>query len=407
MRLHAGRLTHSPKVEGLDEPEGTSSRRRIRRPWWLLLVLLAASSAFLIAPTQRPRTKGEAQPPPVPVVIAEARQQDIPVYVTGLGSVVSLATVTVRSRVDGQLLRVDFVEGQAVVKGGLLAEIDPRPFEAQLLAAEGQLSRDEALLENARRDLERYRFLSANDSIARQQYDTQKSVVAQSMGNVEADRAQIDTARLNILYSRITAPVSGRVGLRLVDPGNIVHAADTGGIVVITQVKPISVIFTISEDRLPPVLEKVRRGERLIVDALDRTMREIATGFLLTTDNLIDQTTGTVRLRAIFDNEDEGLFPNQFVNARLLLEAIENATVVPTAALQRSAQRVFVYVVRPDGTAEVRDVKTGPENADVTSITSGLAVGERVVLDGADRVRQGARVVARPPADAGAEGGTP
>jgi membrane fusion protein, multidrug efflux system len=399
-------MTHFPKVEGFDTPE-LSARRRIRRPWWLLLALLGASSALLIAPTDRPRGKGEAQPPPVPVVVAEARQQDMPIYLTGLGSVTPIATVTVKTRVDGQLMRVAYVEGQAVTKGALLAEIDPRPFEAQLMAAEGQLSRDQALLENARRDLERYRFLSTKDSIARQQYDTQKSVVAQSEGNVEADRAQIETAKLNIVYSRITAPVSGRVGLRLVDPGNIVHAADTGGLVVITQVKPITVVFTIPEDQLPPVLEKIRAGERLEVDAFDRTFREVAQGSLLTNDNLVDQTTGTVRLKAIFENEDEALFPNQFVNARLLLDVIEKATVVPTAALQRTAQRVFVYVVKPDGTAEVRDVKTGPEYGDATSIASGLAVGERVVLEGADRVRQGARVVARPPLDGGVEGGAP
>jgi multidrug efflux system membrane fusion protein len=400
-------MTQLPKVEGFDAPERPAERRRIWRHWWLLLVALGASSVFLVAPTDRPRGKVEAQPPPVPVVIAEARQQDVPVYLSGLGSVTPLATVTVRSRVDGQLMRVAFVEGQAVTKGSLLAEIDPRPFEAQLLAAEGQLSRDQALLENARRDLERYRFLATKDSIARQQYDTQKSVVAQDEGNVEADRAQIETAKLNIVYSRITAPVSGRVGLRLVDPGNIVHATDTGGIVVVTQMKPMSVIFTVPEDQLPPVLEKVRAGERLEVDAFDRTFRELAKGSLLTTDNLIDQTTGTVRLKAIFDNDDEALFPNQFVNARLLLDVIEKATVVPTAALQRTAQRVFVYVVKPDGSAEVRDVKTGPESGDATSITSGIAVGERVVLDGADRVRQGARVVARPPGDAGVEGGAP
>jgi len=350
--------------------------------------------------------KGEASAPAVPVVAALVKQADLAVYLTGLGSVTPLTTISVKSRVDGQLMRVLFEEGQIVARGSLLAEIDQRPFEAQLLLAEGQMSRDRALLENAIRDQTRYQVLAVQDSIARQQYDTQKSLVKQYEGAVETDQAQIDTAKLQIVYSRITSPVTGRAGLRLVDPGNIVHAADATGIVTITQVRPIAVVFSIAEDNLRPVFERLRAGEHLPVDAFDRELsRKIAAGTLLTIDNQIDPTTGTVKLKALFDNEGDELFPNQFVNAKLLLEVLRNATVVDAAALQHVAQRVFVYVVRPNGTVEVRDVKLGPAQGDEVAVESGLSVGETVVVDGVDRLREGTRVILRLAADAGVGGG--
>ena len=368
-----------------------------------------AVTVLLTAPSKAPPVPPERKPAPaVPVVTALARRDDIAVYLTGLGSVTPLVTVTVRSRVDGQLMKVLFQEGDLVARGQTLVEIDRRPFEAQLLLAEGQLARDQALLDNSRHDLARYQLLNTQDSIARQQYDTQRSLVKQNEGAVEADRAQIDTAKLQIVYSRITAPITGRAGLRLVDPGNIVHVADANGIVVITQVSPIAVIFTIAEDSVPEVLEKLRAGEHPPVDAFDRDLsHQLASGWLLTVDNQIDVTTGTLKLKALFANEQDELFPNQFVNARLLLDVLRQAVVVPVAALQYSGQRVYVYVVRSDGAVEVRNVKAGPSQGDVVAIESGLAVGEKVVVDGADQLREGTVVVSKPPIGAPSDGGSP
>jgi multidrug efflux system membrane fusion protein len=369
---------------------------------------MASGGALLLAARTDPpaAAKGEAPTAPVPVVIAEVKRGNIDVFLTGLGAVTPITLVTVKSRVDGQLLRVNFQEGQIVAKGFLLAEIDARPFEAQLLLAEGQMKRDQALLENARRDLLRYQVLATQDSIARQQYDTQRSLVQQDEGNVKTDQANIDTAKLQIIYSQITAPVTGRVGLRIVDPGNIIHATDTTGLVDLAQVRPISVIFTIAQDALPPVFEKLRLGEQPVVDAFNRDLsQKLATGTLLTMDNQIDPTTGTVKLKAIFDNDDDQLFPNQFVNARLHLDVVRDAVVVPAAAVQRGQQRSFVYVVRADRTAEVRNVKLGPSQGDQIAVESGLSVGENVVVDGADRLREGARTSAQPAPDGGLEGG--
>jgi multidrug efflux system membrane fusion protein len=350
--------------------------------------------------------QGDAGTPSVPVVIATVRRANLPLYLVGLGTVTPLVTVTVRSRVDGQLMRVLFQDGQLVHKGELLAEIDRRPFDAQLLQAQGQMERDRALLENARRDLARYALLATQDSIARQQYDTQKSLVLQLEGTVATDQAQIDTAKLQIVYSRITAPETGRLGLRTVDPGNIVHATDTSGIVLLAQVRPIWVIFPIAQDNLPPVLERVRTDQHPIVDAFDRQFtRKIASGTLFTVDNQIDTTTGTVKLKALFNNEHDELFPNQFVNAKLLIDVLRDATVAPVAAVQHGAQRTYVYVVRPDDTVEVRDVKVGPTQDEDVAIESGLAPGDRVVVDGADRLREGMRVTVRLESDAGVGGG--
>jgi multidrug efflux system membrane fusion protein len=330
---------------------------------------------------------------PVPVVAAPVRTADVGVYLSGLGTVTPLATVTVRSRVDGQLMRVNFREGQLVKAGELLAEIDPRPFEVQLAQAEGQLAKDQALLKNAIIDLERYRTLFEQDSIARQQLDTQAALVRQYEGTIKADQAAVENARLQLTYSRVTAPLSGRIGLRQVDPGNIVRSTDTNGLVVITQLQPISVIFTIPEDNVAAVLRRLKAGEKLPVEGWDRAEKnKLATGVLLTVDNQIDPATGTVKLRAQFSNDDFALFPNQFVNARMLVDTLRDATVAPNAAIQRGNQGTFVYVVQEDGTVTVRPVKLGPTQGEVVAVESGLKPGETVVTDGADRLREGARV---------------
>jgi membrane fusion protein, multidrug efflux system len=335
-------------------------------------------------------------PPRISVVAAAARTHDVGVYLKGLGTVTPLNTVTVRSRVDGELIGVHFQEGQIVRSGDLLIEIDPRPFQAQLTQFEGQLERDQALLDNARLDLKRFQELVKTDAVPRQQLDTQVSLVHQLEGTVKNDQGQIDATRVQLVYCRITSPIAGRVGLRLVDAGNIVHATDTGGLVIITQLQPITVIFTIPEDSIPTVLEQLGRGVRLPVEAYDREQRKkLAEGALLTIDNEVDPTTGTVRLKAQFPNVDNRLFPSQFVNARLRIEMRRGATVVPTAAIQQSPRGSFVYVVRPDRTVGVRQVGVGVTDGDDVSIEQGLQVGEQVVVEGAERLRDGAAIALR------------
>jgi multidrug efflux system membrane fusion protein len=329
----------------------------------------------------------------IPVAAESARTGDIARHLDGIATVTPRATVTVRSRVDGELVAVHFVEGQHVARGELLAEIDPRPFQVQLAQAEGQLARDEALLANAKVDLARYRALAKDDAVPKQQRDTQEALVRQYDAALAVDRGQIDAAKLNLVYSRVTSPVDGRIGLRLVDPGNIVHATDEGGLAVVTQMRPMDVVFPIAEDALPAVLAKVRAGERLTVDAYDREGRtRLASGSLLTVDNTIDPATGTVRLKAEFPNDDEALFPNQFVNARLELEVHRGATLVPEAAVQRGAQGTFVWVVKPDETVEMRPITLGLTEGPDASVDAGLAPGERVVVDGAEGLRDGNRV---------------
>lgn len=330
---------------------------------------------------------------PMPVMVASAAKGDINVVLSALGNVTPVNNVTVKTRVDGQLVRLAFTEGQTVKAGDLLAEVDPRTYQAQLEQAEGQLARDQALLQNARLDLQRYQTLLSQDSIAKQQVDTQASLVRQYEGTVKLDQGNVDNARVQLSYTRITAPVSGRVGLRQVDPGNIVHASDTNGIVVITQIDPITVIYSIPEDSLPKVMPRLQSGDKLPVDAWDRAQTTVlAHGVLMTVDNTIDNTTGTVKLRAQFPNQNAALFPNQFVNVRMRVDTLHDQVIVPGAAIQRGTQGTFVYVVGADNNVTLRVVKLGVTEGERVSITNGLQPGERVVIDGADKLRDGAPV---------------
>lgn len=328
-----------------------------------------------------------------PVDAATAVKGNIGVYVTGLGAVTPIYTVTVKSQINGQLMQVYYKEGDMVKKGDTLAEIDPRPYQAQLTQYEGQLLRDQASLDNARVDQKRYEELIKQNAVPEQQLATQIATVKSDEGIVKNDQGLIDAAKVNLIYCHITAPITGRIGLRLVDPGNFVQTSDTTGLLVITQLQPISVIFTISEDQLPPVFAKQRAGQKLPVDAFNRNMtQKISSGTLTTIDNEIDQTTGTVKLRATFDNPHLELFPNQFVNARLLEQEKRGVVLIPTAAVQRSSQNTFVYVVKPDSTVTVRQVKVGTSDDNNTEIVSGVQAGEVVVLTGVDKLQEGSKV---------------
>jgi len=366
------------------------------------ICLVVGFIGWLHASGGRAQVNGPARMRAVTVTTAEARRGDAPVTLTGIGTVTPLKNVTVRSRVDGELLEVRFREGQMVKEGEVLARIDPRPFEAQKAQYQGQLAKDTALLENARRDLVRYRNLVRKDVLARQTMDTQASLVSQYEGAVRSDEAQIKAAALQIGYSAITAPVSGRVGLRLVDPGNMVRTSDQTGLFVITQVAPTSVVFTLPEDDLPAVRERLAADHRLPVAAFDRSMsRKLAEGVLTTTDNQIDTSTGTVRLRAAFENTDDSLFPNQFVNAVLTLRVLHDVVLVPAAAVQRGPKGATVFVVRQGGTVASRSVTTGMTVGQDILIQSGLEAGETVVVEGSDRLRDGATVTVRNPAAQG------
>ncbi|ACR28197.1 MdtA/MuxA family multidrug efflux RND transporter periplasmic adaptor subunit [Burkholderia glumae] len=342
---------------------------------------------------------------PQPVQVATATRGEMPIVLSALGTVTPLANVTVKTQLSGYLQSVNFREGQMVKKGDLLAQIDPRPYQVALETAEGALARDQALLATARLDLKRYQTLLSQDSIARQTVDTQASLVKQYEGTVKTDQASIDSAKLNLTYARVTAPVSGRVGLRQVDAGNYVTPGDTNGIVVITQLQPMSVIFTTSEDNLPPILKQVNAGRKLSVTAYNRDNTvPLETGSLETFDNQIDTATGTLKLRATFANPDNKLFPNQFVNTRLLVDTLHDAVIVPTAAVQTGSIGQFVYIVKPDDTVTVRKVKPGPVDGERTSIAQGVQVGERVVTDGVDRLREGAKITIPADHPAGASG---
>lgn len=391
--------THPP---GRTEPPKHKSRWWI----WLLLIGLAGLAGYRFYPhvfagNPKPENKteksaGKKGGQAVPVVATAARRNDLPIYMTGLGSVTPYNTVTLRSRVDGELLKVAFTEGQAVKQGDLLVEIDPRPYEAQLAQAQGQLAKDTAQLENAKVDLNRYQALDAQRVIPRQQAETQAAMVHQLEGTLEADRGMIQNIRVQLNYCRITAPISGRIGLRIVDQGNVVHANDPNGLATIAQLQPIAVIFNLAQDNLPQVLSKMRSGQTLVVEAYDRDLKKkLATGKLLTVDNSIDASTGTVRFKAEFPNEDDSLFPNQFVNARLLVDIRHGVVTVPAAAIQHSPLSSFVYVVNSDQTVAMRNVVPGAVEGDDASVDSGLQAGEIVVVDGVDKLQQGTRVEAR------------
>jgi len=360
--------------------------------WWVYREYWSAGASSAPVPLQKGRG-GAAGGGPTPVVGAPAVLGSVDIVMSGLGTVTPLRTVTVRSRVDGELVRVLFQEGQLVKEGELLAEIDPRAFKVQLEQAEGQLARDRALLENAKLDLQRYQTLFKQDSIAKQQVDTQLSLVRQYEGAVRVDRSQIDNAKLQLAYTRITAPVAGRVGLRLVDQGNIVRSGDANGLLVITQLQPVAVLFTVPQDSVPVVMRRLQSGEQIPVEAWDREQKtKLADGLLVSADNQVDPTTGTVKLKAQFGNEDAGLFPNQFVNVRMKLDRLVDVVTIPPAAVQRGSQGLFVYVVRPDNTVTQRVVKLGPAETQRVAVSDGLAAGEVVVVDGMDRLRPGAQV---------------
>jgi multidrug efflux system membrane fusion protein len=373
----------------------TTHRKWVRR--LLLLTILIVGIAWLSGRYRRTGKPVQANAiPSVPVVATRARKGNLPIYLNGLGSVEAYYTVTVRTRVDGQLLRFNVAEGQIVKADDLIAEIDPRPFEVQLEQAEGQMGRDQAILANAKLDLERYRVLAAQNAIPKQLLDTQAALVNQYEAIVRQDQGVINAAKLQLVYTRITSPIPGRIGLRQVDPGNIVHAADANGIAVITQLQPITVVFNLGEQDISSLVSRLQTGKRLAVEAYDRPFKhKLATGSLLTFDNLVDPNTGTIRLKALFQNRDNILFPNEFVNARLLIDTLKNTVLVPAAAVQRGPQTVFVFVVKPDNTIELRNVKLGPIEGEIASIEQGLAPGEVVVTEGVDKLQQGSRVTTR------------
>jgi multidrug efflux system membrane fusion protein len=410
--------TEPPPTRALIEaPSGTAApastelvlikkAKPARRVWpWLAaaVLLLLAVGAYLVwskAAKKSAAAKAAAKgPAPIPVVTATSHTGSIDVFYTGLGAITPLATVTIHTRVDGQLISVRYREGDTVHKGDLLVEIDDGPYQAALTQAEGQLIRDEALLANARIDLARYQVLLTQHAVPEQMFATQQALVHQDEGIVKLDEGQIQSAKVNLAYCKIAAPIAGRIGLRLVDSGNIVHAADTGGLLVMTQMDPISAIFTISEDQLQTVLKKMSGGQTLEVDAYDRDEKtKLAQGTLTTLDNQIDPTTGTLKLRATFNNAKGTLFPNQFVNARLLVQEKRGVTLVPTAAVQRNGQATSAYVIKADSTVTVRPISVGTTEGNDAEVTAGLTPGEVVVMTGVDKLQEGSKVTVQTPA---------
>lgn len=417
MRQDLPSAPESPRVrEPLPSDELGRSGKSRGWVWLILLVVVGVGGWFLWKRTHpaagQGKGSGNAQKAgaagarrgamTASVVAVKATKGNIGVFLTGLGSVTAINTVTVRSRVEGELMKVYYTEGQFVKKGDPLVDIDPRPYQVQLAQIEAQLAKDRAVLENSRLDLTRYQQLVPKRAIPEQTVATQKAIVAQNEGTIQADLAQIDSVKLNIAYCHITSPITGRLGLRLVDAGNYVQAGATTSLAVITQMDPISVIFTLAEDQLAGVLDRMRRGGRLPVDAYNREMTEkLATGTLTTIDNQIDQTTGTVKLRATFANSGGKLFPNQFVNARMLLQEKHGVTLLPTAAIQRNAQSTYVFLVKPDSTVTIRQVELGVTDGSNTEVTKGLAPGDEVVSSGVDRLQEGSKVTIHPEAGGG------
>ncbi len=421
------------QLKSMDLPESgshtttdASAARPSRSLWWLWMLLLAgmvvgvwyfrgsrtpSEAANPSAPAASGRGKGGSGGMGmgnfvVPVVVATAQRGDLPVYFNGLGTVTAFNTVTVRSRVDGQIINVAFKEGQYVHEGDLLVQIDPRPFQVQLEQAEGQLAKDQAQRKDAEVNLGRYQLLFKEGVIPQQQLDTQAALVGQFDGSIKSDQSQVDNAKLQLTYCRITAPISGRVGLRLIDPGNIVHATDANGLIVIAQLQPIAVLFSLPQDDLPQVNAKLRAGVQLNVDAFDRDdTQKIASGKLLTIDNQIDPTTGTYKLKSIFNNADNALFPNQFVNVHLLVDTKHDLTIVPAPAIQRGPQGTYVYAVGSDNTVKIRPVTIAQTTGNRIGLSSGVNAGDIVVIDGQDKLQDGSKV--NPTLASGGSGGAP
>jgi len=416
-----------PPYETVNPSEASGSALAARgensgkKHWWIWLVIFAvvalgwwyfrsrgaqANAGGAGAAASAPGKGGAPGSMIVPVVVATAHMGELPVYFNGLGTVTAFNTVTIRSRVDGQIVKVNFTEGQHVKEGDSLIEIDPRPYQVQLEQAEGQLAKDQAQLRDVQVDYERYQLLYKEGVIPKQQLDSQQAQVGQYEGAIKADQAQIDNAKLQITYSHITAPISGRVGLRLVDVGNIVHAADTNGLVVITQLQPIAVIFTLPQDQLQKVMQEMR-GRTMSVEAWDRDNSDkIAGGKLLTIDNQIDTTTGTYKLKAVFDNQKNELFPNQFVNVHLLVDTKKNVILVPTTAILRGPKGTYVFSVGSGNKVNVKNVTLAETTGNVTGVAAGLDDGEVVVIDGQDKLQEGSQVDPRQRSGNGSGGST-
>jgi len=408
-----GHLKTTALPETYVDPTRSGRTPEAKSRWWLWLIALAiviAVGVWYFKSKGNTEAQGPAGAPAgakggrpgqgmpgqaVPVVIATAQRGDLPVYFNGLGTVTAFNTVTVRTRVDGQIVKINFTEGQTVHQGDALVEIDPRPFQVQLEQAEGQLAKDQAQLRDVQVDYERFQLLFKEGVIPKQQVDTQQALVGQNLGAIKADQGAIDNAKLQIVYSHITAPITGRVGLRLVDMGNIVHAADTTGLLVITQLQPIAVIFALPQDQLSQVLSKLH-GTQLQVDAYDRDdVTKIATGKLLTIDNQIDTTTGTYKLKSEFSNDKNLLFPNQFVNVHLLVDTKRNVTIVPSTAIQRGPQGTYVYLAQRDNTVKIQPVTVALASGSSVGIANGLQAGDNVVVDGQDKLQDGSKIEAR------------